>query len=160
MERKANADASPAIFATALCDYTAGMHLAEAIMLALFQRQKTDVGQKISVAMFDSMLAMQMQEVSAWLRSRHDLNWGDRPLPSCEGRGGRMLQSTTGCIWKMLAACCRLHSCRLRSSKRILNRFADPACIAAATKWTLKQARRDAAAERGITRPRETRIVH
>lgn len=80
MARKPNADAPPAIFATALCDYTAGMHLAQAIMLALLQRGKTGCGQKVSVAMFDSMLAMQMQEVAVWFKDGRELNWGDRPL--------------------------------------------------------------------------------
>lgn len=80
MARKPNADAPPAIFATALCDYTAGMHLAQAIMLALLQREKTGLGQKVSVAMFDSMLAMQMQEVAVWFKDGRELNWGDRPL--------------------------------------------------------------------------------
>lgn len=80
MARKPNAEAAPAIFATALCDYTAGMHLAQAVMLALMQREKTGRGQKVSVAMFDSMLAMQMQEVAVWLKDGRELNWGDRPL--------------------------------------------------------------------------------
>lgn len=80
MARKPNQEAAPAIFATALCDYTAGMHLAQAIMLALLQRDKTGRGQKVSVAMFDSMLAMQMQEVAVWYRDGRKLNWGDRPL--------------------------------------------------------------------------------
>lgn len=80
MARKPNIDAVPAIFATALCDYTAGMHLAQAVMLALMQREKTGRGQKVSVAMFDSMLAMQMQEVAVWLKDGRKLNWGDRPL--------------------------------------------------------------------------------
>jgi len=80
MARKPNAEAAPAIFATALCDYTAGMHLAQAVMLALMQREKTGRRQKVSVAMFDSMLAMQMQEVAVWLKDGRELNWGDRPL--------------------------------------------------------------------------------
>ncbi len=80
MARKPNEDADPAIFATALCDYTAGMHLAQAVLLALMQREKTGRGQKVSVAMFDSMLAMQMQEVAIWFKDGRKLNWGDRPL--------------------------------------------------------------------------------
>lgn len=80
MARTPNQGQEPSIFATALCDYTAGMHLAQSILLALVQRQQTGRGQKVSVAMFDSMLAMQMQEVAIWLQRQHNLNWGDRPL--------------------------------------------------------------------------------
>lgn len=80
MARTPNHDQEPSIFATALCDYTAGMHLAQSILLALLQRGKTGRGQKVSVAMFDSMLAMQMQEVAIWKQRQHKLNWGDRPL--------------------------------------------------------------------------------
>src|SRR5690606_27525797 len=33
------------LYSTALCDYSAGMHLVQGILLALLQRQKTGVGQ-------------------------------------------------------------------------------------------------------------------
>ena len=38
-----------------------------AILLALLQREKTGVGQQVAVSLYDSMLAMQMQEAAMWL---------------------------------------------------------------------------------------------
>jgi crotonobetainyl-CoA:carnitine CoA-transferase CaiB-like acyl-CoA transferase len=80
MRRKSNDDEPLTVYATALCDYTAGMHLVQAILLALLQREKTGRGQQVAVSLFESMLAMQMQEAVAskratapsysWARSR------------------------------------------------------------------------------------------
>ena len=44
------------------------------------QREKTGVGQSLSVSLYDSMLAMQMQEASMWLSRKQELNWGAFPL--------------------------------------------------------------------------------
>jgi len=52
----------------------------QGILLALMQREKTGVGQSLSVSLYDSMLAMQMQEASMWLSRKRDLNWGAFPL--------------------------------------------------------------------------------
>ena len=65
---------------TALADYSAGMHLVQGILLALMQREKTGVGQSLSVSLYDSMLAMQMQEAAMWLQRKRELNWGAFPL--------------------------------------------------------------------------------
>src|SRR5207245_2559954 len=65
---------------TALADYSAGMHMVQGILLALMQREKTGRGQQISVSLYDSMLAMQMQEASMWLQRKRELNWGAFPL--------------------------------------------------------------------------------
>ena len=68
------------IYATALADYSAGMHLVQGILLALLQREQTGHGQQVSVSLYDSMLAMQMQEAAMWLLRKRDLNWGALPL--------------------------------------------------------------------------------
>jgi crotonobetainyl-CoA:carnitine CoA-transferase CaiB-like acyl-CoA transferase len=68
------------VYSTCLCDYTAGMHLAQAVMLALLHRERTGVGQQVAVSLFESMLAMQAQEAAMWMQRGFDLNWGARPL--------------------------------------------------------------------------------
>ncbi|MBW7967180.1 CaiB/BaiF CoA-transferase family protein, partial [Bradyrhizobium sp. BR 10261] len=83
MRRKCNDDEPLTVYATALCDYTAGMHLVQAILLALLQREKTGRGQQVAVSLFESMLAMQMQEAAMWLQRGKDLSWGSYPLTGC-----------------------------------------------------------------------------
>lgn len=68
------------IYPTALCDYTAAMHLVQGVMAALLVREKTGVGQKVSVSLYDSMLAMQMQEAAYWNKYHKVLNWAAMPL--------------------------------------------------------------------------------
>jgi len=80
MRRKCNDDEPLAVYATSLCDYTAGMHLVQAILLALLQRQKTGRGQQVSVSLFESMLAMQMQEAAMWLQRGRHFSCGSYPL--------------------------------------------------------------------------------
>ncbi len=65
--------------ATTFADYCAGMHLAQGIMLALLQRQKTGKGQIVSVSLHDSMIAAQMQEVAVQLMRDRELNWASLP---------------------------------------------------------------------------------
>src|ERR1700683_883729 len=80
MRRKCNDDEPLTVYATSLCDYTAGMHLVQAILLALLQREKTGRGQQVSVSLFESMLAMQMQEAAMWLQRGRHFSWGAYPL--------------------------------------------------------------------------------
>jgi len=80
MARKPDKHLPTTLYSTALADYSAGMHLVQGILLALMQREKTGVGQMLSVSLYDSMLAMQMQEASMWLSRKRDLNWGAFPL--------------------------------------------------------------------------------
>ncbi|MCO5145648.1 MAG: CoA transferase [Aquamicrobium sp.] len=80
MARRPDPATPYSVYSTCLCDYTAGMHLAQAILLALLQRNRTGVGQRVSVSLFESMLAMQTQEAAVWLQERKELNWGAMPL--------------------------------------------------------------------------------
>ncbi len=80
MHRRPNPDQKLSVYSTALADYSAGMHLVQSILLALLQRDRTGVGQQVSVSLYDSMLAMQMQEAAMWLQRQRDLNWGSFPL--------------------------------------------------------------------------------
>jgi crotonobetainyl-CoA:carnitine CoA-transferase CaiB-like acyl-CoA transferase len=80
MRRKADPDHPLATYPTALADYSAGMHLVQGILLALLQREKTGEGQLVSVSLYNSMLAMQMQEAAMWMMRGRDLNWAMMPL--------------------------------------------------------------------------------
>jgi len=78
--RRADPHAEPEPCATPIADFTGGMLLVQAILLALLARARTGQGQLVHVALLDGMLAMQLQEASAWLNLREHLNWGAFPL--------------------------------------------------------------------------------
>lgn len=80
MARRADASLPLSVYPTALADYAAGMHLVQGILLALLQRERTGVGQMVSVSLYDSMLAMQMQEAAMWMMRQRELNWAAMPL--------------------------------------------------------------------------------
>lgn len=83
MRRKADPEHPTAIYATPIADYTAGQHLVQGILLALLQRHATGEGQKVEVSLYDSMLAMQMQEATTRLMHDQELNWALMPLSGC-----------------------------------------------------------------------------
>jgi formyl-CoA transferase len=78
--RRADPGAAPEPCATPIADFTGGMLLVQAILLALLARQRTGRGQVVHVSLLDGMLAMQLQEASVWLNLRRELNWGAFPL--------------------------------------------------------------------------------
>jgi len=78
--RRADAAHPLSIYPITVADYAAGMHLFQGVLLALLQREKTNRGQKIEVALYNSMLAMQMQEAAARLMRDKELNWVALPL--------------------------------------------------------------------------------
>jgi crotonobetainyl-CoA:carnitine CoA-transferase CaiB-like acyl-CoA transferase len=80
MARKCNEDEPLTVYATTFADYSCGMHMVQGILLALLQRQKTGKGQRISVSLYDSMLAAQSQEATAHLMRGKEVNWGAMPL--------------------------------------------------------------------------------
>ena len=80
MHRRADKRQPFSIYPTALADYSAGMHLVQGILLALLQRDKTGEGQQVSVSLYSSMLAMQMQEAAMWMMREKELNWAAMPL--------------------------------------------------------------------------------
>jgi len=83
MKRTPDPDAPVSVYATAIADYTAGQHLVQGILLALLQRERTGVGQKVEVSLYNSMLAMQAQEATARLMYDVELNWAMMPLTGC-----------------------------------------------------------------------------
>jgi crotonobetainyl-CoA:carnitine CoA-transferase CaiB-like acyl-CoA transferase len=54
--------------------------MVQGVLLALLQRAKTGKGQRISVSLYDSMLAAQTQEGAAHLMRGREVNWGAMPL--------------------------------------------------------------------------------
>jgi len=70
----------PRVYPVSLADYSTGMHLVQAILLALLAREKTGRGQMIECSLYDSMLAMQMLESAMVLSGRKPLNWAGLPL--------------------------------------------------------------------------------
>ncbi len=80
MARRAD-DALPvSVYPTALADYATGMHMVQGILLAVLQRQRTGEGQKVSVCLYNSMLAMQMQEAAMIMMADSEVNWAAMPL--------------------------------------------------------------------------------
>ena len=80
MHRRADPELPLSIYPTTLADYSAGMHLMQGILLALLQREKTGEGQQVAVSLYNSMLAMQMQEAAVWMMRGRELNWAAMPL--------------------------------------------------------------------------------
>ena len=82
MLRKADNAHPTAIYPTSIADYGAGMHLAQGILLALIARERTGLGQRVEVSLYDSMIALQHQEAAMELAGAPELNWASLPLTS------------------------------------------------------------------------------
>ena len=80
MHRRADPEVPLTVYPTALADYAAGMHMVQGILLALLHREKTGDGQQVAVSLYNSMLAMQMQEAAMWMMRGRELNWAAMPL--------------------------------------------------------------------------------
>lgn len=86
-----NPDASglPQLFPTALGDFTSGMVLVQGILMALYQRERTGLGQRIDVCLLDVLVTLQQQEVTQWLLRQQEVNWVTQNLigifPSKDG---------------------------------------------------------------------------
>lgn len=80
MQRRADESLPLSVYATALCDYTAGMHLVQGILMAIIARERSGSGQIVEVSLYDSMLAMQIQEAAMQLIENTELNWAAMPL--------------------------------------------------------------------------------
>ena len=80
MARRADESLPLSIYATTFADYSAGMHMVQGILLALLQRARTGEGQKVSVALYNSMLAAQMQESAMIMMADTEINWAGMPL--------------------------------------------------------------------------------
>ena len=80
MARKADETLPVSTYPTALADYATGMHLVQGILLALLHKNRTGEGQKVYVSLYNSMLAMQMQEAAMIMMDDSEVNWAAMPL--------------------------------------------------------------------------------
>ena len=80
MERRSNESIPRSVYPTGLCDYTAGMNLVQGILVAIIDRQRTGKGQRVDVSLYNSMLALQMQEAATQMLWGKEINWGAMPL--------------------------------------------------------------------------------
>lgn len=80
MMRRADPSIPISIYPTTLCDYTAGMHLVQAVLAALIGVSRTGEGQCVEVSLYDSMIAMQLQEATCHLNTGTEINWAEMPL--------------------------------------------------------------------------------
>lgn len=78
--RNPDADGVPQLFPTALGDFTSGMVLAQGILMALYQRERTGLGQRIDVCLLDVLITLQQQEVTQWLLRHKEVNWVQQNL--------------------------------------------------------------------------------
>lgn len=67
-------DGNPQLLPISPADFSAGMILAQGVLLALFHRERTGRGQKIEINLLDVYLTMQMQEVTQKLLRDQDFN--------------------------------------------------------------------------------------
>lgn len=63
-------------------DYASGMSLAQGILVALWERQSSGRGQKVSISLFDSAIAMQTLEATSHLMYDFENNWIDDWFPN------------------------------------------------------------------------------
>ena len=92
MERRSNESIPRSVYPTGLCDYTAGMNLVQGILVAIIDRQRTGKGQRVDVSLYNSMLAMQMQEAACQMSWGEEVNWGAMPLTGVfETRDGALV---------------------------------------------------------------------
>ena len=57
--------------------------MVQGILLALLHRERTGEGQKVNVSLYNSMLAMQMQEAAMIMMADSEVNWAAMPLSAC-----------------------------------------------------------------------------
>jgi len=67
-------DGRPQLFPISPADFSAGMILAQGVLLALYHRERTGRGQKIEINLLDVYLTMQMQEVTQNRRTGNNFN--------------------------------------------------------------------------------------
>jgi crotonobetainyl-CoA:carnitine CoA-transferase CaiB-like acyl-CoA transferase len=67
---------------TALGDIISGMNAAYAIMLALYERERTGRGQYIDIAMYDTIVALSERSLTAYSLTSHVLERGREPFMS------------------------------------------------------------------------------
>ena len=76
----ARGDGVPNFLNVPLTDYASGMLLVQGILLALIERGKSGLGQKVTTSLFDTALSMQSLEAASALSYNYETRWFDRAL--------------------------------------------------------------------------------
>jgi crotonobetainyl-CoA:carnitine CoA-transferase CaiB-like acyl-CoA transferase len=71
MSMNGQADGPPTKMPVALIDVLSAHHLKEAILLALYEREKTDKGQSLSVSLYDAAVSSLTNQASNYLMADH-----------------------------------------------------------------------------------------
>ncbi len=66
---------SPTLLDVPFVDFASGMLLVQGILFALLERQKSGLGQKVSVSLFDTAIAMQSLEIASTLNYDVETSW-------------------------------------------------------------------------------------
>lgn len=78
----AHPDMPPYLHPTPFIDYASGMNLAQGILAALLERERSGEGQKVSISLFDTAIAIQMSEAASRLVYDYETNWVSQWFPN------------------------------------------------------------------------------
>lgn len=70
----------PTFLNVPIADYTSGVLLAQGILLAIIERQRSGHGQEVQVSLFSSLMAMQCLEAATLLNFDYETHWYERAL--------------------------------------------------------------------------------
>src|SRR5690606_9539421 len=70
----------PTFINVPIADYTSGVLLAQGILLALLERNRSGRGQQVNVSLFNALIAMQCLEASTQLNYGYETQWYERAL--------------------------------------------------------------------------------
>lgn len=71
---------APTFINVPIADYTSGVLLAQGILLALLERNRSGRGQQVNVSLFSALIAMQSLEAATLLNYDYETRWYERAL--------------------------------------------------------------------------------
>lgn len=76
--KSARGDGTPQFLNVPLTDFASGLLLVQGVLLALIERAKSGLGQKVTSSLFDTAIAMQSLEAASVLNYGYETRWFDR----------------------------------------------------------------------------------
>ncbi|HJO71519.1 MAG TPA: CaiB/BaiF CoA-transferase family protein [Rhodospirillales bacterium] len=76
----ADADGKPLLYPPPSIDFCSGMILAQGIMMALYERERSGLGQKVSTCLLNTAIATQGLEISSLTMHSYETHWVDEGL--------------------------------------------------------------------------------
>ncbi len=73
-------DGAPTFLNVPIADYTSGLLLAQGVLLALLERERSGLGQQVNVSLFSALMAMQSLEAATELNYGYETRWFERAL--------------------------------------------------------------------------------